>query len=158
MDVAAEGSVRWLSYAGPAEAFDINRESARQLIPRKRWGGRKGNEAQARVGVPVSVLPDPSDTSARKSSRTNRRMSLGTDGEGSALQVKLADLEALRVKLVELEAALWFHLAELEGERRRCDQLLRRCDELRGERADRRAPPQALTLPSSSWWRWRRRR
>ena len=77
-------------------------------------------------------------------------VSLGTDGEASALQVKLG----------ELEAALRVKLAELEGERQRCDELLRRCDELRGERADRRlqAQAQALTLPSSSWWRWWRRR
>jgi hypothetical protein len=157
MDGAADGSVRWLSYVGRAEAFDINRESARQLTLRKRWGSRSGNEGQARVGEPVWALPDPSsDTSARTSSRTDGRMSFGTEGEASALQ--LADLEALRVKLVELEAALRVRLAELEGERRRCDELLRRCDELRGERADQRAPAQAQTLPSSSWWRWWRRR
>ncbi len=45
-----DGAVRWMTYDEIAEALSINRESARQLAIRKRWGRRKGNDGKARVG------------------------------------------------------------------------------------------------------------
>ena len=127
MDVVADGSVRWLSYAELAEAL-ANRESARQLTLRKCWGRHKGNDERARVSVPVSALPDPSaGTSARTSSRTDGRRSVGADGEASALQVKLGELEAaLRVKLAELEAASGSTLRRTAAPLRRTAATLRR--------------------------------
>jgi hypothetical protein len=147
LDVAADGSERWLSYSKLAEALGISRESAGQLTIRKRWGRRRGNDKRTRVGVPVSALPG-------LSLRTDGGTSLGTHSEASALRVKLA----------EVEAELWAKLADVEAERRRCDELLRRCDELlrrcdelRGERAGWRAQALALRLPSARWRWWRQR-
>src|SRR3954447_15775909 len=44
--------MRLLTYDEIASAFTINRESARQLVARKRWARRKGNDGKARIEVP----------------------------------------------------------------------------------------------------------
>ena len=108
---------------------------------RNRWGWRKGNDKRTRVGVTVSALPDPSQ-------RGDAHPSNGTDGE--AFPATDGETSALRVKVSELEAELRVRTVELEAERRRSD-------ELRSERDDWKAQAQALALPSSSRWRWWRR-
>lgn len=57
-----------LTYDEIAERFGIARESARQLVIRKRWGRRKGNDGRARIEVPFDALP--SSTSVRPSEST----------------------------------------------------------------------------------------
>jgi hypothetical protein len=60
-----QSDVRFLTYDEIASAFGINRESARQLVARKRWARRKGNDGKARIEVPSDALeatrtdPDP---------------------------------------------------------------------------------------------------
>jgi hypothetical protein len=58
--------VRWLTYEEIATELGIERESARQLVKRKRWPRRPGNDGRARIGVPEEILstgpvprPDP---------------------------------------------------------------------------------------------------
>src|SRR5215213_4373920 len=48
--------VRWMSYAELAEALGIGADSARNLVRRKRWPRRPGNDGMARIGVPVEHL------------------------------------------------------------------------------------------------------
>jgi hypothetical protein len=48
--------VRWLTYAELAEALGIGADSARNLVRRKRWSRKPGNDGLARVGVPVEHL------------------------------------------------------------------------------------------------------
>jgi len=65
--------VRWLTYDELSAELNITRESARQLVIRKRWARQKGNDAKTRVGVPEEALqartapltsdPTPADTS-----------------------------------------------------------------------------------------------
>ena len=45
--------VRWLTYEEMAAELGIARESARQLVKRKRWPRRPGNDGRARVGIPT---------------------------------------------------------------------------------------------------------
>src|SRR4051794_23661911 len=54
--------VRWLTYEEMAAELGIERESARQLVKRKRWPRRPGNDGRARIGVPEETFaarPDP---------------------------------------------------------------------------------------------------
>ncbi|MEF2071080.1 hypothetical protein [Consotaella aegiceratis] len=52
-----------LTYDELAARLGIERESARQLVLRKRWARQKGNDGRARIEVPLDVLPaDTSDT------------------------------------------------------------------------------------------------
>lgn len=49
--------VELLTYDEIAERFGITRESARQLVLRKHWTRRKGNDGRARIEIPVDALP-----------------------------------------------------------------------------------------------------
>src|SRR5919202_1777129 len=49
--------VTLLTYDELARALRITRESARQLVIRKHWGRRKGNDGKARIEVPTEALP-----------------------------------------------------------------------------------------------------
>jgi hypothetical protein len=54
--------VRWLTYEEMAAELGIARESARQLVKRKRWPRRPGNDGRARICVPEDVFltrPNP---------------------------------------------------------------------------------------------------
>jgi hypothetical protein len=48
--------VKWLKYNELASALGIPRESARQLVIRRRWPRRQGNDGRARIAVPLEVL------------------------------------------------------------------------------------------------------
>lgn len=45
--------VIWLTYDELAERLQIERESARQHVKRKRWARRPGNDGKVRIGVPA---------------------------------------------------------------------------------------------------------
>ena len=176
-DVMADVAVRLLTYGELAEALAIKRESARQLVIRKHWERRKGNDGKARIAVPLSALPDPS---TRTFSGAGAEASLTPDGEASELRVRISELAAssLRTKLAEVEAELRVRTVELEVERQDATELRtklavrtveleaktielaterQRSDELRQSVADWRAQAQslALTIPSARRWRWK---
>lgn len=48
--------VVWLTYDELADRLGIERESARTLVKRKRWGRQPGNDGKVRIGVPVDHL------------------------------------------------------------------------------------------------------
>lgn len=48
--------VTWLTYDELAERLEIERESARTLVKRKRWARRPGNDGKVRIGVPDNAL------------------------------------------------------------------------------------------------------
>lgn len=48
--------VRWLTYAEIGEIRRIGRESAVKLVQRKRWRRVRGNDGEARIGVPLDWL------------------------------------------------------------------------------------------------------
>jgi hypothetical protein len=56
--------VRLLTYDEIASAFGITRESARQLVIRKRWSRKKGNDGKARIEVPEEALSAPRTSEA----------------------------------------------------------------------------------------------
>jgi len=56
--------VELLTYDEIAERFGITRESARQLVLRKHWARRKGNDGRARIEVPLDALPSSAPSPA----------------------------------------------------------------------------------------------
>jgi hypothetical protein len=54
----APGDTRWMSYTELAVALGIKRASAKRVAMRHRWQRQQGNDATARVAVPVTVLSD----------------------------------------------------------------------------------------------------
>ncbi len=50
--------VKWLTYAELAGALGIGGDSARNLVRRKRWQRKPGNDGLARIGVPVEHLDE----------------------------------------------------------------------------------------------------
>jgi hypothetical protein len=52
-------AVQWMTYAELAKATGIGVESARNLVRRKRWQRRPGNDGAARIAVPIEHLQKP---------------------------------------------------------------------------------------------------
>src|SRR4051812_12293979 len=63
--------VRLLTYNEIASTFGITRESARQLVIRKRWGRQKGNHGKARIEVPEDAISTCDATSDNPSHDTS---------------------------------------------------------------------------------------
>ena len=150
--------VRWLTYDEMATELGIERESARQLVKRKRWPRRPGNDGRARIGVPEEIFstrpvprPDPvqepsnepSDSPAHEPAqppvhdpalavltRHIERLEREMDG----MRERLAAQETLPLQVAALNAAL----IELRGDRDRWASL---ADKLAARR---------------SWWPFRR--
>jgi hypothetical protein len=156
--------VTLLTYDELARAFGTSRESARQLVIRKRWGRRKGNDGKIRIEVPTEALP-VSATSERTSHRTSDDTSHApgtnpSDGTGQSasdvstvvdvllrhlerIEHELKDVAAERDGLRERAADRDVLAAQLEGlramlgvERRRGDEAVARVADL-AVRADR---------------------
>jgi len=108
-------AVQWLTYAEIAAALGITRESARQLVIRKRWKRSRGNDGKARIGVPLVALPSertsraPSDrTSDGTSHHPSPHPSAGTSDHPSEISrndALLRTLDTLRASLARAEAA-----------------------------------------------------
>jgi hypothetical protein len=98
----SDGSTKWMSYDELAAAMGINRESARQLAIRKRWGRRKGNDGKARVGVPEDALrPDTgSITRPATGPSTSPAPSESTSDDTSPIRVLTRHIERLEQELV----------------------------------------------------------
>jgi hypothetical protein len=124
------GDVRWLTYEEIAVAFGVTRESARQLVIRKRWRRRKGNEdAKARIGVPVDAIQartsePPSDaTSASPSEDTSGQTGHAPSDVTSPLRVLTRHIERLERERDGLTTGLAAMEAERDEERRRVIDL-----------------------------------
>lgn len=94
-----------LTYDELAERLGIERESARQLVLRKRWDRRKGNDGKARIEVPLDALPaenDPSDDTSHD-----------TGFDPSVITVLTRHIERLEAALDEEKAKV----AGIEAER-----------------------------------------
>ncbi len=48
--------VKWLTYAEIAETLAIGADSVRNLVQRKRWATKAGNDGITRVSVPLELL------------------------------------------------------------------------------------------------------
>ena len=143
--------VTLLTYDELARALRITRESARQLVIRKHWGRRKGNDGKARIEVPNEVLPvsaTPDSTFRHTSDATGANPSdsteQGTCDDTSVIEVltrhieriecELKDVAAERDGLRERAAERDVLAAQIEGLRAVLDVERRQAGELRRER------------------------
>jgi hypothetical protein len=117
-DVAED--VRLLTYDEIASLFGITRESARQLVIRKRWGRTKGNDNRARIEVPEDAITGAStsdapshDTGHDPSDDTSER----TGESPSDFAAVVAVLERHAGRLEAELAAARSRIEAVEGER-----------------------------------------
>lgn len=118
--------VRLLTYDEIASAFGITRESARQLVIRKRWARKKGNDGKARIEVPEDALEPvatsdstPTDTSDDTGDDTSHSPS----DNPSVVTVLTRHIERIESELSEAKAALAGMTSERDLERIRAAQV-----------------------------------
>jgi hypothetical protein len=163
---------RLMTYADIAAEFSINRRSAEQLVRRKRWLRRKGNDGRARIEVPDDALPAfleaPSEAlSVAPSESSSDTPSVApsdtpSDGARDLLRHLVERLESevaeLRPKAAERDAAV----ARAEALQGLLETERQRVEEWKAV-ADRWAQQieqmiQALPAPTPPrrrwWWRW----
>lgn len=112
--------VRLLTYDEIASAFGITRESARQLVIRKRWARRKGNDGKARIEVPEDAI-EPAGTSDSTSTDTSDDTGGDTphtpSDDPSVVTVLTRHIERIESELSEAKAALVSMTSERDLER-----------------------------------------
>ena len=176
--------VRWLTYDELASELGITRESARQLVIRKRWSKSRGNDGKARVGVPEELLqartsddtgdatpPDMSDDTSRSTSadlsviRVLTRHIERIEKERDALADRLSAVEAergeerLKAATVEpLKATIDLLKQALDTEKNRTDELRQERDKWSSmAEASQRQLEDPTRKPSRSFLGWLKR-
>lgn len=107
--------VRWLTYAEIGHTRGIGRESAVKLVQRKRWRRVRGNDGEARIGVPLDWLTpakSPSEDIPPKAPRSDppspppdiTRIVDAFDGAVASLTNR-AEVAEKRAERAETEAA-----------------------------------------------------
>src|ERR687885_745835 len=103
--------VTLLTYDDLACALRITRESARQLVIRKHWGRRKGNDGKARIEVPNEALPvsATSDSTFRRTSdatgaNPSDSTEQGTCDDTSVIEVLTRHIERIECELKDVAA------------------------------------------------------
>jgi hypothetical protein len=149
----SDGSVRWMSYDELAAALSINRESARQLAIRKRWGRRKGNDGKARVGVPEDVLRPETGNATRPDTGPNTSES--TSDHTAVVQVLTRHIERLEQELDTAREKA----AESDALARQVESLKAVLEEMRQDRDRWHATATAVITraespaPPRPWWK-----
>src|SRR5687767_14904734 len=95
---------RVLTYDEIANLFGINRRSAAQLVKRRKWNRRKGNDGRARIEVPDDALPPPREVRSDDSSDTSSDISSDTSSDGSSNDSSNGQLALLKHLVERLEA------------------------------------------------------
>jgi len=104
--MADDSEHRYMTYDEAAKILRIKPDSVRRRAASKRWPKRQGNDRKARVGIPVSVIPDdtPAPIPAITTDETKLREELATtkqalarmEGQAEATAARLIDLAADR--------------------------------------------------------------
>jgi hypothetical protein len=147
---------RWMTYAELAEILRIGADSARNLVRRKRWTRRAGNDGLARIEVPVEHLIEH----ARPDAPLDAALDAGTSPP-SDIPTAIAVLER---HVERLERELAAAVAERETQRERAGLVAvleavfeverRRVAEAR-EEAERW---RQLAIAPRGFWAWLRNR
>jgi uncharacterized protein (UPF0335 family) len=130
--------VKWMTYSELAEALGIGGASARNLVRRKRWQRKPGNDGLARVGVPLDHLTQyqkAADVAPPVDEEEGGPADAPVDGggEGGVIQALNRHIERLENEIKNLKTE---HSAErlraaqvdvlnaiLDAERKRADEL-----------------------------------
>ena len=128
----------WLTYAELADRLDITGESARNLVRRRGWPRKPGNDGTQRIGVPADYLEER----AREEEATAPPIEAPiiaaiippVEGENEG-----ATVAALEAHIDTLKAVLEHERARADVERQRADAERDRADRIAAELAQVRA-------------------
>jgi hypothetical protein len=157
--------VKWMTYAELAEALGIGSDSTRNLVRRKRWPRRPGNDGLARIGVPMEHLSKHSKPEGGINPPSDEPISppagapIEPPTDGGIIQVLNRHIERLEREVEILKG-------ERDAERARAVQVdslkaaldieRQRVDEWKAV-ADRWAmQTERLSERRRGWWPWRR--
>ena len=134
--------VTWLTYAELSERLGIAADSARQLVRRKRWQRRPGNEGKTIVAVPIDALEPPvSPPVMPPIEGAVESPVVGSDDTPSDI------LSPVHVLVARLEAECAGLRELVEAERRRADAAAAHAASVAVDRDAWRV------LAERSWWR-----
>jgi hypothetical protein len=104
---------RWMTYDELAKALGIGGDSARNLVRRKRWSRRPGNDGLARVGVPVEHLTEHAPTDARSDGAIDPPADPPTDApaDGGIIPILNRHVERLEAEVKLLQSELFVERA-----------------------------------------------
>lgn len=148
--MAGTDATRSMTYAELAAALGIGDKSCRNLVRRKGWRRRPGNDGVARIDVPIEALER--DTSTNTSIRAP--ISAPTHAAPHVPTETVEEIAALRAEIATLQTAVARaeaiaaeRGASLERERKRADEVQAKLDAV----IDRLlAAQEAAARP---WWR-----
>ena len=150
---------RHMTYDEIAETFGIKPNSARQLVNRKRWMKRKGNDGRLRVDVPLEALREAPSEALHEAPTIEllRRLIERLEGELAELRPRATDRDMLALQMDVLRQERDTLRQERDLERQRasnCNVLAaqldaerRRSEELRVERDRWAVQAHALAHP-----------
>lgn len=157
-------AVRLMTYDEIADALGIARESARQLVIRKRWSRSKGNDGKARIAVPLEALPSESTSDTPYNAGEGAEAITPSD---MAVEAPLST-GAATGDVTAVVTALTRHIERLEQDLVAVRERAAERDVLAGQvealnavlievRADRdRWHHLAVQPERKGWWPWRR--
>ena len=108
--MADEDEHRFMTYDEAAALLRIKPDSVRRRAASKRWPKRRGNDRKARVGIPVSIIPD--DTPAITTDEVNLRAELAAAKEALARAEGQAEVTAARLIDLAADRDAWRSQAE----------------------------------------------
>ena len=116
--MADEDEHRFMTYDEAAALLRIKPDSVRRRAASKRWPKRRGNDRKARVGIPVSIIPDdtpapiPDATPAITTDEVNLRAELAAAKEALARAEGQAEVTAARLIDLAADRDAWRSQAE----------------------------------------------
>ena len=97
---------RFMTYEDAAKLLRIKPDSVRRRAASKRWPKQRGNDRKARVGIPISIIPDgipaltpaiiPNENALREELATTKQALARMEGQAEATTARLIDLAADR--------------------------------------------------------------
>lgn len=97
---------KFMTYEDAAKILRIKPDSVRRRAASRRWPKQKGNDRKARVGIPVSIIPDdipaltpaiiPDEDALREELAATKQALARMEGRAEATTARLIDLAADR--------------------------------------------------------------
>lgn len=117
--MADDTEMAWLTYEEAATRLGVKPDSVRRRAAARKWPRRRGNDGLARVGIPLSIIPDaihdvtpddPDDVGKLREALATATATI------SGLEDRLKDTQAERDRLAGLlEKSLEARPAEIVG-------------------------------------------
>lgn len=135
----------WLTYAELADRLGITGESARNLVRRRQWPRKPGNDGVQRIGVPAEYLDERAISSDEAAIVATITPPIEPPVEGDMeAPIMAATVAALEAHIVTLKGVVDHERHRADRERDRADALVSDVAQLRERAEQERAKGQAL--------------